>query len=80
MLVIDVSLSMNSTDVHPTRLAAAQDAAVSFARNLTPGINLGVESFAGSATVLVTLTRTTTRWCTLSKLSSWPNPPPPEMP
>jgi Ca-activated chloride channel homolog len=53
MLVIDVSLSMNSTDISPTRLAAAQDAAVSFAHQLTPGINLGVESFAGSATVLV---------------------------
>jgi len=56
MLVIDVSLSMNATDVHPTRLAAAQDAAISFVRHLTPGINLGVESFAGSATVLVSPT------------------------
>jgi Ca-activated chloride channel family protein len=56
MLVIDVSLSMQSTDVSPTRLAAAQDAAISFVRQLTPGINLGVESFAGSATVLVSPT------------------------
>lgn len=56
MLVIDVSLSMNATDVSPTRLAAAQDAAISFVRQLTPGINLGVESFAGSATVLVSPT------------------------
>jgi Ca-activated chloride channel family protein len=56
MLVIDVSLSMNATDVTPTRLAAAQDAAISFVRQLTPGINLGVESFAGSATVLVSPT------------------------
>ncbi|MBV8997063.1 MAG: VWA domain-containing protein [Pseudonocardiales bacterium] len=56
MLVIDVSLSMNSTDVNPTRLAAAQDAAISFVRQLTPGINLGLESFAGSATVLVSPT------------------------
>ncbi|MGH3856159.1 MAG: VWA domain-containing protein [Pseudonocardiaceae bacterium] len=53
MLVIDVSLSMNSTDVMPTRLIAAQDAATSFARSLPAGINLGVESFAGAATVLV---------------------------
>ncbi|MGH3719625.1 MAG: VWA domain-containing protein [Pseudonocardiaceae bacterium] len=56
MLVIDVSLSMNSTDVTPTRLLAAQDAATSFVRSLPAGINLGVESFAGSAAVLVSPT------------------------
>jgi Ca-activated chloride channel homolog len=56
MLAIDVSLSMQSTDVKPTRLAAAQDAAISFVQQLTPGVNLGVESFAGSATVLVSPT------------------------
>ncbi|MBV9010520.1 MAG: VWA domain-containing protein [Pseudonocardiales bacterium] len=56
MLVIDVSLSMNSTDVSPTRLAAAQDAAISFVQHLPPGLNLGVESFAGSATILVSPT------------------------
>lgn len=53
MLVIDVSLSMEATDVKPTRIKAAQDAATSFARQLTPGINLGLVSFAGTATVLV---------------------------
>ena len=41
ILVIDVSLSMQATDVEPTRLAAAQEAAKSFADGLTPGINLG---------------------------------------
>jgi Ca-activated chloride channel family protein len=56
MLVIDVSLSMNSTDVTPTRLSAAKDAASSFVRHLPAGINLGVESFAGFATVLVSPT------------------------
>jgi len=53
MLVIDVSLSMESTDVAPTRLAAAQVAAKSFAEGMTPGVNLGLISFAGTATVLV---------------------------
>lgn len=53
MLVVDVSLSMKATDIKPSRLEAAQVAAKSFASGLTPGINLGLISFAGSATVLV---------------------------
>jgi Ca-activated chloride channel family protein len=52
MLVVDVSLSMECTDVKPTRLQAAQTAAKSFVQGLTPGINLGLMSFAGSAAVL----------------------------
>lgn len=53
MLVIDVSLSMQATDIEPSRLAAAQRSAKTFAEQLTPGVNLGLISFAGSATVLV---------------------------
>ncbi|HKR49413.1 MAG TPA: VWA domain-containing protein [Pseudonocardiaceae bacterium] len=53
MLVIDVSLSMRATDIEPSRLAAAQREAKRFAHELTPGVNLGLVSFAGSATVLV---------------------------
>ncbi|HEX7305264.1 VWA domain-containing protein [Lentzea sp.] len=53
MLVVDVSLSMKATDIKPSRLEAAQTAAKSFTEGLTPGINLGLISFAGSATVLV---------------------------
>ncbi|MBN6039365.1 VWA domain-containing protein [Amycolatopsis sp. 195334CR] len=53
MLVIDVSLSMEATDVEPSRIKAAQEAARSFAQGLTPGVNLGLISFAGTATVLV---------------------------
>jgi Ca-activated chloride channel homolog len=53
MLVIDVSQSMRATDVAPSRLAAAQEAAKQFAGQLTPGINLGLIAYAGTATVLV---------------------------
>ena len=53
MLVIDVSQSMNADDEPPTRLRAAQDAATRFAQELTPGINLGLISFAGNVNLLV---------------------------
>jgi len=52
MLVIDVSQSMRATDVAPSRLVAAQEAAKQFADQLTPGINLGLIAYAGTATVL----------------------------
>jgi Ca-activated chloride channel family protein len=56
MLVIDVSLSMDAIDVRPSRLAAAQAAATSFVEGMTPGVNLGLVSFAGTATVRVSPT------------------------
>jgi len=56
MLLIDVSQSMRATDVEPNRMAAAQVAAKQFAEELTPGINLGLIAFAGTATVLVSPT------------------------
>jgi len=56
MLVVDVSQSMRATDVPPSRLDAAREAATSFARQLTPGVNLGLISFAGNANVLVSPT------------------------
>ncbi len=56
MLAIDVSLSMEATDVNPNRLVAAQEAATQFAEELTPGVNLGIIAFAGVATVLVSPT------------------------
>ena len=56
MLAIDVSQSMRATDVAPSRLEAAKRAAKQFAQQLTPGINLGLISFAGNANVLVSPT------------------------
>lgn len=66
MLAIDVSQSMRSTDVEPTRLAAAQEAAKQFVSELTPGINLGLIAFAGTATVLTS--PTTNRDATLAAI------------
>ncbi len=56
ILTIDVSLSMESTDVAPSRLQAAKQAAKDFADGLTPGVNLGLVSFSGTAAVLVSPT------------------------
>jgi Ca-activated chloride channel family protein len=53
MLVIDVSESMVATDVAPNRLAAAREAGKRFVDELTPGINLGLVEFAGTATLLM---------------------------
>ena len=56
VLVMDVSRSMNATDVSPSRIRAAQEAAKKFADELTEGINLGLISFAGTAASLVSPT------------------------
>ncbi|CAA9389264.1 MAG: Aerotolerance protein BatB [uncultured Ramlibacter sp.] len=51
MLSIDVSLSMRVTDVKPTRLVAAQEAAKLFLRDLPKHIEVGLVTFAGSSQV-----------------------------
>ena len=53
MLALDVSLSMQATDVLPTRIDAAKKAAIEFADLLPPKINLGLVAFAKSAEVKV---------------------------
>jgi Ca-activated chloride channel family protein len=56
VLAIDTSLSMEATDVAPSRIEAAQDAALSFLDELPPQINLGLVTFDGVARVRVTPT------------------------
>jgi Ca-activated chloride channel homolog len=53
MLVVDISESMAATDVAPSRIEAAKEAGKHFADVLTPGINLGLVSFAANAELLV---------------------------
>ena len=45
MLVIDVSGSMRATDVKPTRLAAAREAARTFVGKVPRGVRVGVMAF-----------------------------------
>jgi Ca-activated chloride channel family protein len=56
IMAVDVSLSMQATDVEPDRFAAMQVAAKQFVGVLPTRINLGLVSFAGTATTLVTPT------------------------
>ncbi|HEY3506858.1 MAG TPA: VWA domain-containing protein [Actinocatenispora sp.] len=57
ILAIDVSLSMESTDVQPDRLRAAQAAAKQFVKQLPENFNIGVVSFAKSANVVASPTK-----------------------
>jgi len=49
MLAVDVSLSMGSEDVEPSRIEAAQDAAARFAAIAPADLNIGLVAFAGTA-------------------------------
>ncbi|GAB2632398.1 VWA domain-containing protein [Nocardia goodfellowii] len=56
MLVMDVSLSMQATDVQPSRLQVAQKAGKEFVDGLPQGLNIGFITFAGTASVMVSPT------------------------
>jgi Ca-activated chloride channel homolog len=51
ILAMDVSGSMRATDVQPSRLVAAQNAAKSFLQELPRHVKVGIVAFAGSAQV-----------------------------
>jgi len=52
ILSIDVSGSMCSTDIAPTRLEAAEDAAVGFVASQTANTQIGIVAFSGFAAVV----------------------------
>jgi Ca-activated chloride channel family protein len=56
IMAVDVSLSMRATDIEPDRFSAMQQAAKEFVEVLPARINLGLVSFAGTATTVVTPT------------------------
>ncbi|CAN5150339.1 VWA domain-containing protein [soil metagenome] len=56
VLAFDVSISMDATDVPPTRLAAAQEAAQRFLDQVPPTVRVGLVSFAETAETVVTPT------------------------
>jgi Ca-activated chloride channel family protein len=56
ILTIDVSGSMKATDVQPTRLAAAQQAATDFLAQLPPKVRVGLVAFSTEPRTLVTPT------------------------
>ena len=55
-IAVDVSLSMEATDVDPTRIAAAQEAALAFLDLAPEELRVGIVAFAGTAAPVLTPT------------------------
>lgn len=51
VLIVDTSLSMEATDVKPTRLAAAKQLSIEFAKSLPEQFNLALVSLSGNPAV-----------------------------
>ncbi|MEO8674735.1 MAG: VWA domain-containing protein [Casimicrobiaceae bacterium] len=52
ILAMDVSLSMRATDVQPSRIAAAREAAKAFVQEQPSDVRIGIVAFAGSASIV----------------------------
>jgi Ca-activated chloride channel family protein len=52
ILALDASGSMRQTDISPSRLEAAQEAALSFIHSQKPGTQIGIVAFAGYAELI----------------------------
>ena len=57
VVALDTSLSMQATDVAPDRITAARDSASTFVEGLPDRFAVGLVSFSGSATVVVSPTQ-----------------------
>ena len=56
MLLVDISISMEASDIEPDRITAAKEAAKKFINDLPRGIQIGIGLFSGTVKVLVTPT------------------------
>jgi len=56
ILAMDVSNSMRATDIRPTRLEAAKEAARAFVRRQPPAVRIGVVAFGDGAVIVQTPT------------------------
>ncbi len=53
MMVFDVSISMEATDLKPDRLTVAKNTAITFIKKLPKGVKVGLEYFYGNAYIPV---------------------------
>ncbi len=57
ILAIDISRSMEATDLSPSRIIAARQAALSFVENLPPALEIGIELFHKNAILALAPTK-----------------------